>query len=363
MMERTINKLRVRPPYPVSDSIRKIHNQLTIVDLHADPLLWNRDLLLRSKYGHVDYPRLVDGNVAIQVFGVVTKFLLGMDKKEFPLNIDAVTLFSMIDKWPRLTRKDLFQRAIFQSQKLQETIRRSNGKMRLIKSVEDLELCLAVRQEQPGAIGGLLALEGAHALNGELSNIQKLYEAAFRMIGIAHFSDNEAGGSAHGKNNQGLSPFGSELVRVLQELHMIIDLAHASRRVIDEVIEMVKTPVIASHTGVTGICNNSRNLTDDQVKKIAKVGGVIGIAMFSRAVCGKRVEDVARSVRYVADLAGVEHVGIGSDFDGAITAPVDAGGLAWLTEALLAQGFNQSEIARIMGGNALRVFREVLPRE
>jgi membrane dipeptidase len=85
--------------------------------------------------------------------------------------------------------------------------------------------------------------------------------------------------------------------------------------------------------------------------------------MFRTATGGDRIEDVARSVRYAADRVGVEHVGIGSDFDGAITAPVDAGGLAWLTEALLAQGFNESEIARIMGGNALRVFREVLPRE
>jgi membrane dipeptidase len=363
MMERFINKLTVRPPYPVSDSIRKIHDQLTIVDLHADSLLWNRDLLLRSDYGHVDQPRLVDGNVAVQVFGVVTKFLLGTDKKESPLNIDAVTLLSAIDNWPRQTRKDLFQRAIFQSRKLHDTVHRSNGKMRLIQSVEDLEACLAVRENQPGTIGSLLALEGVHALKGDLSNLKKLYDASFRMIGITHFSDNEAGGSAHGQNNQGLSSFGRELVRRLQEMHMIIDLAHASRRVIDEVIEMVKIPVVVSHTGVTGIANNPRNLSDDQLKGIAGVGGVIGITMFRTATGGDRIEDVARSVRYAADRVGVEHVGIGSDFDGAITAPVDAGGLAWLTEALLAQGFNESEIARIMGGNALRVFREVLPRE
>ncbi len=333
------------------------------MDLHADSLLWNRDLLLRSKTGHVDLPRLVEGNVAIQVFGVVTKFLLGMYIKDISLNIDAVTLLSMIYKWPRPTRKDLFQRAIYQSQKLHDTISRSNGKIRLIKNVKDLERCLALRESQPGTLGALLALEGVHALNGEPSNLKKLYDADFRMIGITHFSDNEAGGSAHGQKNKGLSPFGYDLIRKLQEYHMIIDLAHASRQVMDDVIEMVRTPVIVSHTGVCGICNNSRNLTDEQVRKIAKVGGVIGIGMFPMAVCGKRIEDVACSVRYVADLAGVDHVGIGSDFDGAITAPVDASGLAWLTEALSAQGFNQPEISRIMGGNALRVFREVLPQE
>jgi microsomal dipeptidase-like Zn-dependent dipeptidase len=360
-MERYINKIGKRPPYHVSDDIRRVHDQLVIVDLHADSLLWNRDLLERSNYGHVDFQRLSDGNVAIQVFGVVTGFPFGINLKKISLNIDLVTLLSMINHWPLRTWWDPFQRAVYQSQKLEELIGRSNGKMILIKNIKDMDRFLTLRKNQRATIGSMLALEGAHALNGELSNLKILYDLSFRIFGISHFSDNEAGGSAHGREKGGLSAFGHELVEMLQEMHMIIDLSHASGRVIDEVTQIVETPVIVSHTGVCGICNNPRNLTDSQIRKIARAGGLIGIAMFRKATCGKRIENVARTIRYVADLAGVDCVAIGSDFDGAITAPFDASGLSLLTEGLLAQSFNESQITKIMGGNALRVFREALP--
>jgi membrane dipeptidase len=363
MMERYINRTREQPPYHVSDDIRRVHNQLTIVDLHADSLLWNRDLLKRSNHGHVDFQRLSDGNVAIQVFGVVTRHPRGINLKKASLNMDLVTLLSMIDHWPLRTWRDPFQRAIYQSKKLEGLIGRSNGKIMLIKSIKDLDRFLALRKDQPGTIGSMLALEGAHALNGKLTNLKTLYDLSFRIFGISHFFDNEAGGSAHGQDQGGLSTFGYKLVEMLQEMHMIIDLSHASWRVMDEVTQIMETPVIVSHTGVCGICNNPRNLTDSQVRKIAKAGGIIGIAMFREAICGERIEDVARTIRYVSDLAGVDCVGIGSDFDGAITAPVDVSGLSLLTEALLAQNFNESQIAKIMGGNALRLFQEVLPGE
>jgi len=362
-MERYINRTREQPPYDLSDHARRIHDRLTIADLHADSLLWNRDLLLRSHHGHVDFPRLLDGNVSIQVFGVVTKFPFGIDLKNLSLSMDLITLLSAIYGWPRQTRRDLFQRAIHQSQKLEGMVSRSNGKLRLIRSVKDLNHLLALRENQPGMVGALLALEGAHALHGELSNLKKLYDSSFRIFGISHFSGNEAGGSAHGRDKGGLTRFGSELVKMLQDLHMIIDLSHASGEVIDEVLEMAESPVIVSHTGVRGTCDNPRNLADGQIRKIARNGGIIGIAMFRRTICGKKIEDVVRAIRYVSDLVGVEFISIGSDFDGAITAPVDVSGLPFLTEELLNQGFNEDQMAKIMGGNALRVFREVLPGE
>jgi microsomal dipeptidase-like Zn-dependent dipeptidase len=235
--------------------------------------------------------------------------------------------------------------------------------MMLIRSVNDLTHFLALRSTQQRSIGCLLALEGVHALHGELSNLKKLYEASFRILGISHFFDNEAGGSMHSRSNKGLTAFGRELVQKAQELHMIIDLAHASRRVLDEVIDRTSDPVIVSHTGVRGTCDNPRNLSDEQIMKIAKTGGIIGIAVFRRVVCGDHLKDVALAMRYVAELAGVDHVGLGSDFDGAIPAFVDARGLPLLTEELLAQGFDEGQIAKIMGGNALRVLQTVLPRE
>lgn len=353
MIERHINRTRKRPPYHVSDAIRRIHNQLTIVDLHADPLLWNRDLLVRTNFGHVDIPRLSDGNVSVQVFGVATNF---------PFGIDLITLLSVLQGWPVQTWRNFFERAMYQSRKLEHMISRSNGKITLIKSVKDLDVFLALRKKQPNYVGALLALEGAHALNGELSNLTKLYNASFRILGISHFCDNEAGGSAHGRNKAGLSEFGYELVRRVEELHMIVDLAHASQRVVDDVIEVVKGPLIVSHTGVRGTCDNPRNLTDRQIERVAKGGGLIGITMVRRALCGKQIGDMVSAIRYVSDRVGVDFVGIGSDFDGAITAPFDASGLPLLTEALLSEGFNENDLAKIMGGNALRVFRETLSK-
>ena len=363
VLEKYINKTRKEPPYFVSEDVKEIHQQLTLVDLHADSLLWKRDLLLQYNYGHLDFHRLIAGNVAIQIFGVVTKFPVGINLKNFSLNVDLITLLSLVHNWPSHIRKDLFQRANYQAQKLVDLVARSAGKIMLIRSVSELDRFLTLREDQPNMVGALLALEGGHALNGQLSNVKKLYDSAFRIFGITHFFDNDIGGSSYGENKSGLSTFGIEVVETLQKMDIAIDLSHASERVIDEVVDMTQKPVLVSHTGVRGICDNPRNLTDDHIKKIANTGGIIGIAMFKKAICGNDIEDVARSIRYVADLTSFECVGLGSDFDGAITAPVDASGLCLLTEALLAQGFNEGQVTKIMGGNALRVFRILLPKE
>jgi membrane dipeptidase len=114
---------------------------------------------------------------------------------------------------------------------------------------------------------------------------------------------------------------------------------------------------------VQGTCDNERNLSDRHIRGIADTGGVIGIGLFRWATCGKKLTDTVRAMRYVADLVGVEHVALGSDFDGAVTTVVDSSGLVMLTDALLKEGFSEAEIAAIMGGNALRVFRQTLPAE
>lgn len=224
--------------------------------------------------------------------------------------------------------------------------------MVLVKSVRELDELLVRRRTEPELVGAFLALEGAHALEGDLANLDVLYDAGFCLIGLAHFFDNEAGGSAHGVEKGGLTPFGRELVRYVQEKNMVLDLAHASLQVIDDVWEMTTAPVVASHTGVRGTCDNQRNLSDDHVRRIAATGGLIGIAMFETAVCGTSLDDTARAMRYSADLVGVDYVVVDSDFDGAITAPIDANGMALLTEALMDQGFIGEEIARIMGGTS-----------
>ena len=142
---------------------------------------------------------------------------------------------------------------------------------------------------------------------------------------------------------------------------MIVDLAHASETAIDDVLAMSDRPVIVSHTGVKGTCDNGRNLSDLQIEQITDNGGLIGIGFWSTAVCGTDATAIVRAIRYVVDLVGVEHVALGSDFDGAVGVPFDVSQLAILTETLLAEGFSDDEIRAVMGGNALAFFRQNLP--
>ncbi|MBG9386645.1 membrane dipeptidase [Caenimonas sp. DR4.4] len=159
----------------------------------------------------------------------------------------------------------------------------------------------------------------------------------------------------------GLTPFGKDVVRRLEQKQMLVDLAHASARVIDDVLAMATRPVLVSHTGVKGTCRGPRNLSDEHVRKIAATGGVIGIRFFDGAVCGTDVLAIVAATRYTAKIADIQHVALGSDFDGSIRAPFDVTGLPLLTQGLLEAGFSEEDITAIMGGNVLRLLLATLP--
>jgi microsomal dipeptidase-like Zn-dependent dipeptidase len=142
---------------------------------------------------------------------------------------------------------------------------------------------------------------------------------------------------------------------------MIVDLAHASSRTIDDVLRIATKPVVVSHTGVMGTCRNNRNLSDGQLMAIARNGGLIGIGFWEQAVCGKDATAIVRAIRYTSNIIGVDHVALGSDFDGAITQPFDVTGLVNITDALLSDGFSENEIKSIMGGNTIRFLLANLP--
>jgi microsomal dipeptidase-like Zn-dependent dipeptidase len=181
------------------------------------------------------------------------------------------------------------------------------------------------------------------------------------MMAPTHFFDNDIAGSAHGVEKGGLTDNGKEMIRRMEALKMTVDLAHSSAKTIDEVLAMATRPVVVSHTGVRGTCDNQRNLSDEQLKGIARTGGVIGIGYWDTAVCGGDAGAIAKAIRYTANLVGVEHVGLGSDYDGAITTPFDTTGLVQITEALIAEGFSDDEIKMIMGGNTVRLLLQNLP--
>jgi microsomal dipeptidase-like Zn-dependent dipeptidase len=345
----------------VSPRARELHRRLFVADLHADTLLWGRDLLRRGRRGHVDLPRLREGNVALQAFTVVTRTPHGLNIESNDADaFDDATLLALFQRWPPRTWRSLAQRALYQAQRLRAAADASGGALVMVRGRADLQALIERRRTSP-VVGAWLGLEGAHALEGDLARLDALRDAGFRMIAPTHFFDNEWAGSAHGRAKGGLTAQGRALVRALEQRRMLLDLAHASPAAIDDALSMATRPVIVSHTGVRGTCDNRRNLSDAHVRAIAATGGVIGIGFWDTAVCGTRPEAIARAIVYTVGIAGADHVALGSDFDGAITAPFDAAGLARVTDALLRAGLSEEVVAKVMGGNVRRVLEEGLP--
>jgi microsomal dipeptidase-like Zn-dependent dipeptidase len=265
-------------------------------------------------------------------------------------------------RWPRPTWSSLAERALYQAGKLHDFAAKPEGRpLTVVKTSAELDRFVERRRKHPDSVAGLLLLEGLHALEGDIENLDRFHDAGFRVMGLVHLFDNEVGGSMHGITRGGLTEFGRRVVRRMDELSLVIDLAHASTPLIEDVLETTERPVVVTHTGVKGTCDTPRNLTDDEVRLVAGSGGVIGIGFWKTAVCGTDVRAIVRAIRHVADLAGVDHVALGSDFDGAVRTPFDASGLAHLTGALARDGFNNDEIGKIMGGNALRLLQATLP--
>lgn len=346
---------------PISERAKTLHPKLLIVDLHADSLLWKRDLLQRNTRGHIDVPRLIEGNVAVQAFTIVTKVPSHVAMENNHGDSDDITLLALVSKWPTQSWTKLSERVLFQARKLREFARQSNGQLTIVRSVADLKDYLARRQKNAACTAGFLGIEGAHALDGDLKNIDAFFDAGVRMMAPTHFFDNDIGSSAHGVLHEGLTGKGKEMIRRMQAKHMIVDLAHASPRTIADALAISTAPVVVSHTGVKGTCDSVRNLSDEELTGIAKTGGVIGIGYWPEAICGNSATSIAKAMRYTSKLVGVDHVGLGSDFDGTASVPFDSAHLIQVTQALIDEGFTDKEIRLIMGENAIRVLQATLP--
>jgi microsomal dipeptidase-like Zn-dependent dipeptidase len=358
-VEKSRNAVVPHDPYPVSDAARALHERLVIGDLHADPLLWNRDLSQRSDYGQVDIPRLLEGNVAVQVFTAVTKSPAGQNYEENSAEaFDNVTALAIGQLWPPRTWNSLLERALYQAEKLEAVEAALPDQFRIIRTRADLDSLLADRAAGQKVVGGILGIEGAHPLEGDIANLDKLEAAGHRVIALQHFFDNALGGSLHGKGNQGLTDFGRAVVEQVAQRGLVLDLAHSSPAVARDVLEITDIPLIVSHSGVTAHCETPRNFPDDLMREIAATGGVIGMGYWDEVTCGDFTPaGVARMTRTAIDLLGEDHVALGSDFDGSVTTAFDTSELAALTQAFLDEGLSEDQIAKVMGGNMIRVLR------
>lgn len=305
---------------PLADAT--FHRKLFVADLHADTLGWDRDILLRSDFGHVDLPRLRDGNVALQVFTVFTK-----TPPPLPVSAGAIThcysrygpnlttVLNAFELRPLDTWFDLEARALYQAELLHRFEMRSQTagdvRLRIVRTAGDLNrLTTAWRLNKP-EIGAVLGVEGAHWLGDVASvpeaeaGVQRLFDAGFRQIALTHNFDNGLAGSSEGCSRSGLTPLGEAVIAKAERLGMVVDLAHLSSPALQQAANLARAPVVVSHTGAQGACQTPcyppRNLTDADIRAVARTGGIIGIGYWPAAV-GNGLESIVKTTAYVASV-------------------------------------------------------------
>jgi membrane dipeptidase len=268
---------------------------------------------------------------------------------------------ALVSLWPTNTWNSLAERALFQASKAHELADEFPEQVSLITSKSELSQFLKQREATPKLLGMLLGTEGSHALDGDLSNIQRLFESGFRMMSLQHFFDNKLGGSLHGESGDGLTEFGKQALQKMQALEIMVDVSHSSEQVVKDILTISNQPLLISHTGFYGHCPSARNISDDLMQQIAANDGLIAVGYWDGAVCEANVTEIAKAIKYGIELVGIEHIALGSDYDGATSVPFDTSELIYLTQALLDLGLSEQQIKQVMGSNMLRYLHLHLP--
>ena len=352
-----MNKVIPHENFAVSNVSEKLHNSLFIADLHSDTLLWSRNPEKRWKRGHVDLPRLREGGVNLQVFSAVTKSPRGLN---FDANSagapDDISLLVKAQLWPRRTWNSIFERAIYQAQRLKKLESNPRNNLLIVKNKADIE-------NTDTKILALLLTEGSHPLEGKIENIKNLYNAGYRAMGLQHFFDNELGGSLHGKSQSGLTNFGREAVLEMERMNIMIDVAHSSKNTVEDVLNTIEGPIFISHGGTISGCKKTvnRNLPDKILKEISNRGGILGIGYFDGAICDITPKGIAKEIIHAMSIMDENSVALGSDFDGTVTTSIDTSELSAITYQLLEQGLSETQIRKVMGENVRDFFLRNLP--
>lgn len=228
----------------------------------------------------------------------------------------------------------------------------------LAKSAGDI-----VRAKKDGKLAVVLAIENSDGVEGSVNVLRMLHRVGVRSIGLTHdVSSLAADGNAEARSRGGLTRFGVRLVEAMNNLGMLVDVSHISEAGFWDVMDVSQKPVIASHSNCKSVCDHPRNLSNEQIRALAKNGGSMGITFVPRFV-DKTAPSFTRLLDHVdhaVQLAGVDHVGIGSDFDGGGTLLDDATSFPRITLGLLDRGYSEADVRKILGGNHLRVLREAI---
>lgn len=309
-----------------------------IVDAHCDSILdvlhRKRRLGVLSEEAQADFPRLIDAGVKLQFFAVFIE-------TEFKPHKAVMRALEGIEAFYK-------------------EVKQSNEQVILIDTKDKIKKL----REEEYKIGAVLAIEGGEALGGQLSMLSTLYRLGVRSIGLTWNQRNEiADGVGVGENHQGLTEFGRNVIDEMNRLGMLIDLSHIAEKGFWDVLEHSKKSVIVTHANCQSLCNHPRNLNDKQLKALAMQDGCIGITFVPGFVDTNKptLEKVVEHIKYATQKMGVDHVGLGSDFDGMDSSTPgleDVSKYPNLIEGLAKKGFTENEIEKIIGGNWLRIIKE-----
>jgi membrane dipeptidase len=327
---------------------RALHDEVAAIDLHADTpklmMAFDYDIGLRHEpplprkayFGHVDLPRMREGGLAAQIFGLWTV--------PYPRAGCAAGIHRQLDA-------------------LDEQVARYGDQVVRCLSTGDI-----VAAKAAGKIAALAGIEGGQALEGEIANVEVFARRGVRSFGLLHFTRNDLGSPAKGIGadpTRGLTPFGHEVIQECNRLGVVVDLAHINRRGFFEALAATRTPPMITHTGVTGAHEHWRNVDDEQLRAVSDRGGCVGVIFGPRYLGKDGVEAVADHVMHIINVAGEDLPSLGSDFDGGLRPPeglTDVAALPRLTWALAKRGLSRAALRKILGENALRVLTDVPPR-
>ena len=330
----------------------RVHKEAIVVDTHSDTLMQlipqrrrrerPRKLGERSETGHIDLPRLIEGGVDCQTFGMYTGV-----SPDYPLALK--TALQMVD-------------AFYTS------VEENKDSFTQVRNYEEI-----LKAKEEGKVGGLLSIEGAEPLMGDLGLLRIFHRLGVRILSFTwnwrtEFADGLSASRTGGK----LTPKGIQAMEEMRRLGIVLDVSHITDACFWDVVENTKVPFIASHSNCRELCNTARNLTDDMLRALAEKGGVTGmnyapgfIVPREKLRAGYRatVEDLVSHIDHIVEVVGPDHVGLGSDFDGIGRPPAgldDASKVPNITRVLVKRGYSDEDIKKILGGNHLRVFKEVL---
>ena len=326
---------------------RALHRTAYVADAHADALLWNRDLRTRQRRGHVDFVRLAEAGVRLQIFTIVSR--------GFPF-VGGFPAFALAHGWPLDAIRSPWTRTLFQIDRLTRAC--EGGSAVLARTPADL----AAGGE--GRLACVLGIEGGHAIERRVERVGELARRGVAFMGLTHLVPNELGGSSFPfRGRRGLTPLGSRVLEAMGAHGLAVDVAHASRRLLAALLDQRQARIFCSHTGVAALGPRWRNLDDDALRRIADRGGVVGIIFGTPYLGSRRLEAVADHLEHAVRVAGEEAVCLGSDFDGLVPLPSgmrDVTDLWKLTAILLRRGHPRSRIERVLGLNLRRFLNEVL---